>query len=166
MEKSPTGKTDLLSGRKILAVDDEQDVLEIISEQLDEANLISASTYETAKDLIKEGDLDLVILDIMGVRGFELLEYSRKRKIPVVMLTAHALSLENFQKSIDKGAVSFLPKDELYNLHELIEEILDCIDSGQTHWTKLINRLGPNLKQLWGDLWKKLKFPEETNTRL
>ena len=81
------------------------------------------------------------------------------------MLTAHALSLENFQKSIDKGAVSFLPKDELYNLHELIEEILDCIDSGQTHWTKLIHRLGPNLKQLWGDLWKKLKFPEETNIK-
>ncbi len=165
MEKSQTGKTDLLTGRKILAVDDEQDVLEIISEQLDEADLISASTYETAKVLIKEGDLDLVILDIMGVRGFELLEYSRKRKIPVVMLTAHALSLENFQKSIDKGAVSFLPKDELYNLHELIEEILDCIDSGQTHWTKLIHRLGPNLKQLWGDLWKKLKFPEETNIK-
>ena len=165
MEKSQTGKTDLLTGRKILAVDDEQDVLEIISEQLDEADLISASTYETAKVLIKEGDLDLVILDIMGVRGFELLEYSRKRKIPVVMLTAHALSLENFQKSIDKGAVSFLPKDELYNLHELIEEILDCIDSGQTHWTKLIHRLVPNRKQLWGDLWKKLKFPEETNIK-
>ncbi len=165
MEQPQTGKTDLLTGRKILAVDDEPDVLEIISEQLDEADLISASTFETAKDLIKKGNLDLVILDIMGVRGFELLEYSRKHKIPAVMLTAHALSPENFQKSIDKGAVSFLPKDELYNLHELIEEIFDCLDSGQTHWTKLIHRLGPKLKELWGELWKKLKFPEETNIK-
>ena len=165
MEKSYSGKTDLLTGRKILAVDDELDVLEIISEQLDEADLISASTFETAKDLIKQGNLDLVILDIMGVRGFELLEYSRKHKIPVVMLTAHALSPENLQKSIDKGAVSFLPKDELYNLHELIEEILECLDSGQTHWTKLIHRLGPKLREVWGELWKKLKFPEETNIR-
>ena len=165
MEKSQPGKTELLTGRKILAVDDEHDVLEIISEQLDEADLISASTYETAKDLIKRGDLDLVILDIMGVRGFELLEYSRKRKIPVVMLTAHALSPENLQKSIDKGAVSFLPKDELYNLRELIEEILECLDSGQTHWTKLTHRLGPKLKDVWGELWKKLKFPEKTDIR-
>lgn len=165
MEQLQNDKIGLLPGRRILAVDDEQDVLEVIYEQLEDATLVSASTFETARDIIKRGDLDLVILDIMGVRGFELLEYSRKRQIPAVMLTAHALSPESFQKSIDKGAVSFLPKDQLYHLRELIEEILEDIDSGRTHWKKLIDRLGPRLKEMWGELWKEMKFPDNPYIR-
>ncbi len=37
---------------------------------------------------------DVVILDIMGVRGFDLLELSVKKGLKVAMLTAHALSPE------------------------------------------------------------------------
>lgn len=165
MENSKDRKNASVSGRRILAVDDEQDVLEVIEEQLDEADLVTALTYEMARDLIRQGGLDLVILDIMGVRGFELLEQSRKHKIPAVMLTAHALNPESFQKSIDKGAVSFLPKEQLYNLRELIIEILDDVDSGRTHWKRLSQRLGPRLKEMWGQLWKGIKFPNDLNIR-
>jgi DNA-binding NtrC family response regulator len=165
METSSKSENSLLTGRRVLAVDDEHDVLEIIAEQLEETSLITASSYEMARDLIERGDLDLVILDIMGVRGFELLEHSRRQKIPAVMLTAHALSPESFQKSIDKGAISFLPKEQLYNLHELITEILEDVDSGRTHWQRLIGRLGPRLKEMWGVLWREIKFPDDPNIR-
>ncbi len=158
-------KESLLKGRRILAVDDEQDVLEIIEEQLEEATLFTASTFEAAREAIKGGELDLVILDIMGVRGFELLEHSRRKHIPAVMLTAHALSPENFQKSIDHGAVSFLPKEQLANLNELVIEILEEVDSGRTHWERLIQRLGPRLKEMWGALWQQIKFPGDHNIR-
>jgi DNA-binding response OmpR family regulator len=37
-------------------------------------------------------EYDLVILDIMGVRGFDLLDMAVGRNLPVAMLTAHALN--------------------------------------------------------------------------
>ena len=59
---------------------------------------------------------DLVLLDIMGVRGFELLEQCRQKQFPAAMLTAHAVSVESVNRALNLGAVSFLPKDELTNL--------------------------------------------------
>ncbi len=89
--------SNLLKGKHILAVDDEQDVLDIIREELDEhgVEFDSASACEEAIQRPASLTYDLVILDIMGVRGFELLEYASAKQIPVVMLTAHALSPQN-----------------------------------------------------------------------
>ena len=42
--------TDLLKGKKILAVDDEADVLEMIKEQLESCAVMTASSYEQAKE--------------------------------------------------------------------------------------------------------------------
>ncbi len=77
------------------------------------------------------------------------------------MLTAHALTPESFQKSIDRGAVSFLPKDELARLNELVAEILSEAQENRMHWPKLAERLGPKFKELWGELWNEIKFPPE-----
>ncbi len=55
---------------------------------------------------------DIVILDIMGVNGFDLLKVSVKRGFPTVMLTAYALTPEALEKAIRLGAVSFLPKEK------------------------------------------------------
>ena len=98
----------------------------------------------------------------MGVNGFELLDLATANKIPAVMLTAHALTPESFQKSIDRGAVSFLPKDELARLNELVAEILGEVQENRMHWPKLAERLGPKFKELWGELWNEIKFPPET----
>jgi DNA-binding response OmpR family regulator len=60
---------DMLKGKKILAVDDEIDILETLEEVLDQCDLDTASTYETAKELLETKTYDAAILDIMGVRG-------------------------------------------------------------------------------------------------
>ncbi len=101
---------EIVDGKQILAVDDEKVVLDIIREQLETARLTTATDFQTAKERLEKEHFDLVILDIMGVRGFELLDLATANKTPAVMLTAHALTPDSLQKSIDKGAVSFLPK--------------------------------------------------------
>ena len=82
----------VLKGKHILAVDDEEDILETIEDILDEARLDLARDYESASVKIKATRYDLAILDIMGVDGMKLLEETVGRGIPTVMLTAHAIN--------------------------------------------------------------------------
>ena len=154
---------DFLSAKRILAVDDEGDVLEVIEEQLTTCELTTAKDYNSAKELLQTGTYDLAVLDIMGVRGFDLLEIATRRRIPAVILTAHSMTPESLQKAIDKGAMSFLPKDELSRLSELVAEILGEVEQGRTHWAKLESRLGHRFKELWGEMWETIKFPRDPN---
>ena len=64
-----------------------------------------AVDYNTAVQHLLGYTYDIVILDIMGVNGFELLKTSVFRGFPTVMLTAHALTQEALKKSIKLGAV-------------------------------------------------------------
>ena len=86
---------DILKGKKILVVDDEPDVLESIEEILDDCDVETASSFESAKELFEKKDFDAAILDIMGVRGFDLLEIATEKKIPALMLTDHGLNHDN-----------------------------------------------------------------------
>jgi hypothetical protein len=97
----------------------------------------------------------------MGVKGFDLLHYAKEHKIPAVMLTAHAMNAESMQKSVEKGAVSFLPKDEISKLEELIAEIFGEINRGKTHWPKLEERMGARFKKEWKEMWDRIKFPRD-----
>jgi DNA-binding NtrC family response regulator len=103
----------ILKGKRILAVDDEEDILETIEDILDEVDLDTATDYEGASRKIRENRYDLAILDIMGVNGLKLLEEAVERGIPAVMLTAHAVNPETLMASIRKGAISYLPKETL-----------------------------------------------------
>lgn len=156
---------EILTGKKILAVDDERDVLAVIREELDACNLTTASDFDTARHYLERDSFDLVILDIMGVRGFDLLDIAREKRLPAVMLTAHAMTPNSFQNSIDKGAVSFLPKEELSRLEELIIEIFEELGKGKTHWRRLTERLGPRFHEMWGQLWEEIRFPPESNIK-
>ena len=148
-----------LKGKRILAVDDEPDVLDLIKEQLDDSEVVTAGDFARAKMLIETETFDLIILDIMGVNGFELLKASSARKLPAAMLTARATSLENVNLSLRLGAVSFLPKEELANLRELVAEILEGLEQGKSHWNKLFQRLGPLFKEKFGIIWDDLDKP-------
>ena len=111
-----------LEGKKILAVDDEGDVLDTIEEALEMARLDKARDYKTALEKIRLNKYDLVILDIMGVDGLKLLEKSVERGFPTVMLTAHALNAETLIESIRLGAISYLPKETLAEIDQMLEE--------------------------------------------
>lgn len=153
---------EILKGKRLLAVDDEPDVLEIIVEVLDPAEVVTAPSFDAAHALITKESFDLVILDIMGVNGFALLETCRKNKLPAAMLTAHAVNVESVNLAIRLGAVSFLPKEELHRLPTLISEILEDVEQGRTHWEKLFRRLGSFFKDKLGLMWEDLdksQFP-------
>jgi DNA-binding NtrC family response regulator len=150
---------DMLTGKRLLAVDDEPDVLEVIKEALVQCRVSTAGNYEAALHLISTQRFDLVILDVMGVNGFALLEECRKRDTPAAMLTAHAIDLDSLNRAIRLGAVSFLPKDELARLPELVAEILEGLAQGKTHWQQLFKRMGPFFKERLGVAWEDLEKP-------
>ena len=87
----------VLEGKRILAVDDEPDVLDTLADLLGDftgLTLGRAADYESGFHLLRSWTYDAVILDIMGVRGFDLLNAAVHLGFPTVMLTAHALSAE------------------------------------------------------------------------
>ncbi len=149
----------IVKGKRILAVDDEPDVLEVIQENLPDAVLTTAGTFDAALKLIDEQEFDLVILDIMGVNGFDLLKACRKRRLPAAMLTARSMDVESLNRAIREGAVSFLPKYELHTLPEIVAEILEGLEEGKSHWAKLFERLGPYFKEKLGVVWQDLEKP-------
>jgi len=95
---------------------------------------------------------DVVILDIMGVNGFDLLKTSVKRGFPTVMLTAYALSPEALEKSIKLGAVSFLPKEKMTELQDFLADVV--LGGGKPVWAKLFDRLGSFFNKRFGPDWK------------
>ena len=102
--------SNLLKDKIVLVVDDEVDVTDTVEEVLDQCFVRKANDYDTGRQHLMSYTFDIVILDIMGVNGFELLKLSVKRGFPTVMLTAYALTPEALEKSIRLGAVSFCPK--------------------------------------------------------
>ena len=118
----------ILDGRTILAVDDEPDVLKILEEEISatcpNCKLDKATAYETAAKMLESTDYDVVILDIMGVRGFDLLDVAVKKNLRVAMLTAHALSPEALKKSVELGARAYLPKEKLGEIVPFLEDVL------------------------------------------
>lgn len=146
----------ILNGKRILAVDDEQDVLTVLAEEILEkcpdCTIDSATDYAEAARLVKSGYYDVVILDIMGVRGFELLEIAVALNLKVVMLTAHALSPEALKKSHDLGARGYLPKDKLGDIVPFLEDVMhyEFIPG----WTRLMDRLEDHFNEHFGSDWK------------
>jgi CheY-like chemotaxis protein len=143
-----------LKGKRILAVDDEEDILETIEDILDGVRLDTARDFETASRKIRENRYDLAVLDIMGVNGLKLLEEAVDRGIPAVMLTAHAMSPESLMESIRKGAISYLPKESLTDLDTLLTELLDAHENGRPPWKLLFEKLGSYFDQRFGPGWK------------
>jgi len=146
----------LWKDKLVLAVDDEEDVLETIRELLSECadvSLHTATTFDTARQLLVSYSYDLVILDIMGVRGFDLLKIAAARNLPVVMLTAHALNPDSLKKSIELGARAYLPKDMLHSLVPFLEDVLKL--SYQSVWNKALDHVGTLFNERFGSDWRK-----------
>jgi DNA-binding response OmpR family regulator len=153
-------KVSPLKDKVVLVVDDEPDVLETVEEELDMCLVHKASDYDTALQYLLSYTYDFVILDIMGVNGFELLKNSVSRGFPTIMLTAHALSPESLKKSIKLGAVTFLPKEKMSELRSYLEDVLT--GGGKPIWQKLFDRMGGFFNKRFGPDWKeKDKFFKE-----
>lgn len=147
----------ILNGRRILAVDDEPDVLDVLEEEILEAapkcKIEKVTTYYEATRRLTSQTYDVVILDIMGIRGFDLLGLSAKRNLTVAMLTAHALHPESLKRSIERKARAYLPKDKLGEIVPFLECVLE--EEYLPAWGRLMKKLEGYFNSRWGSSWKK-----------
>ena len=145
----------LLDGKKILIVDDEPDILETLEELLDMCLVDTAPSYEEAEKLLTVNSYDVAILDIMGVRGYDLLKLAQEKSIPALMLTAHALSPDNLVKSIKQGAQAYVPKDKISDIGLYVRDIIKSQNAGSRGRGRWFARLKPFFSKRFGPDWRR-----------
>ena len=149
------GADNPLAGVRVLAVDDEVDILETIEDVLEGAQVTRAITYEEGIAQLGSGkEFDIAILDIMGVDGLTLLADTVNRGIPTVMLTAHAMNKDTLKTAITKGALAYLPKEELARLDKFLIDFLAAHKRGESTWAILFDRLGAFFERSFGPQWR------------
>jgi phosphate regulon transcriptional regulator PhoB len=103
--------------KKILIVDDEPDLVELVSYNLKKEGfkVSTASEGEDALEKIRKGTFDLIILDLMlpGIQGVELCRMLRNNpkteSIPIIMLTARGEESDKI-RGLETGADDYMTK--------------------------------------------------------
>ena len=143
-----------LQGKTVLIVDDEKDILEFLVDLLDMCKIDTATSFEQAKELLETHYYDAAVLDIMGVRGYDLLEIANNKKIPALMLTAHALSKENLKRSFKDGASYYVPKDEIGKVDEYLADMIDALEKKKNVWARWYDKLSGFCDTRFGENWR------------
>lgn len=109
---------------QILVVEDEKAISDLIRLNLTKAGygVTTAYTGMEAADILEAENFDLIILDVMlpELDGFELMEYIRPLKIPVIFLTAKN-SLEDRMRGLTSGAEDYMVKP--FEIVELLARV-------------------------------------------
>ncbi len=150
---------DRLRGRRLLIVDDEPDILSSLEELLDDCVLDRAENHETARRLLEGREYDAAILDIMGVQGYDLLGLARRKGVPALMLTAHALSPEHLVRSVKEGARAYVPKDKIAEIRTFLEDLFEEAPR-RGRLGRWFSRLEPFFEETFGAYWKEKSDPE------
>ena len=116
--------------KKILVLDDNQDILEIVHETLTYENfdVRSTGTSETVIPLIKEFKPDLVILDyrVAGINGGELCRQIKAdpnlKHLPVIIFSAY---IKHNDDLYAYGCDSIINKP--FDLSELVEKVTNLL---------------------------------------
>ena len=103
--------------KKILIVDDEPDIVQLISYNLKKEgfHIATALDGEEALTKVREGHLDLIILDLMlpGIHGMELCRILRNNPktahVPIIMLTARGEEADKV-RGLETGADDYMTK--------------------------------------------------------
>ncbi len=111
---------------RILIIEDETKIAEVIKSRLEEENYI-VDTYQDGEEGLYNAltnIYDLIILDVMlpKINGFEILEKIKKEKIEVkvIMLTAKAM-LEDKLTGLNSGANDYITKP--FHIDELVARV-------------------------------------------
>lgn len=105
----------MVSGRKILLVDDDADNLKIVSRLLENEGLVvqQATSGSEGLHLLTEFSPDLVILDVNmpGLNGFQTLKLIRQRReqVSVIFLTSNK-GTEDIIRGLEAGALDYIGK--------------------------------------------------------
>jgi CheY-like chemotaxis protein len=117
--------------KKILVVDDQTEVINIITSFLDgKYEVYPAKTTTRAFSLMHMHKFDLILLDILlpGMTGMEFFEHARKQawyeKTPVIFVSSEA-DFKTVAQAINLGADGFIRKPIEKNV--LIQKIISTI---------------------------------------
>ena len=118
----------MVEPKHILVVDDEADLVELVSYNLKKEGFIvdSASDGETALAKIRKGKYDLVVLDLMlpGIQGIELCRIVRNdpknSALSVIMLTAKGEEVDRIL-GLEMGADDYMTKP--FSPRELVARV-------------------------------------------
>lgn len=112
-------------GQTILVVDDDRDIVKLITESLkyEQFNVISAYSGMEALSILDEKSVDFAILDIM-MPGMDGLEVCRKIRsgsnIPILLLSARDRDIDKII-GLEIGADDYMTKP--FSIHELVSRI-------------------------------------------
>ncbi len=114
-----------MATQKILIVDDERKIVDIIRAYLDKNNFTTYVAYDgsSAMDIMKAKSPDLIILDLMlpGMSGWDICRELRKTsQVPIIMLTARD-EVEDKIVGLELGADDYLTKP--FNPNELVSRV-------------------------------------------
>ena len=106
-----------MTGESILVVEDEEDILDLISYNLKQAGflIVAVESGEEALEVASEENFSLVLLDLMlpGIDGLEVCRLLRAKpetkSIPVLMLTARTEEVDRIV-GLELGADDYLTK--------------------------------------------------------
>lgn len=118
--------------KRILVVDDDPDILKVnrILLEREGYDVLTATGGEEAIDLVRQGEVDLMVLDIMmpDVDGFEVCQRLKESdgafQVPVLMLTAKT-ELADKILGYFVGAADYLTKP--YDKSALLEKIRNLL---------------------------------------
>lgn len=106
-----------MSNEKILVVDDEEDIIELVNYNLSKEGykVLSANSGEVGLDLAKTSDPDLIVLDIMlpGMNGLDVCRTLKSSEstatTPIIMLSAKGEEAD-IVTGLELGADDYLTK--------------------------------------------------------
>jgi len=131
--------------KKVLVVDDEQDVRETLGTVLEKLDYdaLTAANGDEALDIVRSQKVDVILSDLYmpGMNGIELLKRIKSMKTNVVflMITAHP-TIETAVDAIKKGAYDYLTKP--FHIEEVRIKISRAMEkSGLTQSLRWANGL-------------------------
>ena len=132
-----------MSTKNILIVDDEKEVLELLSELVEKLdyNPLVASSGRDALDILDKTKIDVILSDMVmpEMDGIELLKRVKARKgdIPFLVITGHP-TIETAVETIKKGAYDYLPKPfQIEDVGIKIHRAVEKKDLGESlRWSK------------------------------
>lgn len=131
--------------KKILVVEDEKNISQIIRDALEDAGYIvtAARDGKSALELALSYDIDLIILDLMlpGIDGFDICRKIRKKNlsVPIIMLTAKTAEADKIS-GLDLGADDYMTKP--FSVKELIARVKACLRRVEIHRCAKTSKIG------------------------
>lgn len=144
----------VLKNKTLLVVDDEVDLREIVSSELEfmGAKVFQAENVSVAKSIMDSQKIDLIVSDIRmpGGTGIDLLNYIKSKSInvpPIILITGFAdITVED---AFNQGAEALLSKP--FKLEELIQIAIKLTSPAQERYSSSDNRPNKNIDYFFQD---------------